>query len=167
MMRYVATVGGVEREFDVERTEQGVYRIALDGRQFEVDLRRVGSSSFSAIIGTETYDFEVVRDGGELVVTSRRGTVRVAITDEVRRAAVRAHRPEAAGRAEIRAMMPGRVVTLLVQEGERVEIGQGVVVVEAMKMENEVRAPRSGVVASIKVACGQAVEKGELLAIIE
>jgi biotin carboxyl carrier protein len=67
----------------------------------------------------------------------------------------------------IEAVMPGRVVRLLVEEGQEVEAGQGVLVLEAMKMENEVAAPRAGTVSTVKVAQGETVETGQLLAVVE
>ncbi|MGH7905997.1 MAG: biotin/lipoyl-containing protein, partial [Candidatus Binataceae bacterium] len=68
---------------------------------------------------------------------------------------------------ELRAMMPGRVVSVLIEPGEVVEAGQGLVVVEAMKMENELRSPKPGKIAAVKVVAGQTVEKNDLLVIIE
>jgi biotin carboxyl carrier protein len=71
------------------------------------------------------------------------------------------------GTAEITAPMPGKVVRVLVEAGEEVEAGAGLVVVEAMKMQNEMKSPRAGAVVSIKVAAGDTVEAGTLLAVIE
>jgi biotin carboxyl carrier protein len=72
-----------------------------------------------------------------------------------------------AGSPDVRAAMPGKVVAVLVEVGATVERGQGLLVIEAMKMENEIAAPRAGRVASIRVKPGQAVEAGEVLAVIE
>jgi biotin carboxyl carrier protein len=72
-----------------------------------------------------------------------------------------------AGDREIRAVMPGKVVAVLVEEGATVEQGDGILVIEAMKMENEIQASRSGTVTKMAVAPGQAVESGELLAVID
>ena len=63
--------------------------------------------------------------------------------------------------------MPGRVVNLLVAAGDEVTANQGVIIVEAMKMENELKSPKAGKVVEVKVAAGQTVEKGELLLVIE
>lgn len=71
------------------------------------------------------------------------------------------------GTAEITAPMPGKVVRVLVEAGEEVEAGAGLVVVEAMKMQNEMKSPRAGAVVSIKVSAGDTVEAGTLLAVIE
>jgi biotin carboxyl carrier protein len=71
------------------------------------------------------------------------------------------------GSAEITAPMPGKVVRVLVEAGQAVEAGAGLVVVEAMKMQNELKAPRAGAVVSIDVAAGDTVEAGAILAVIE
>ena len=71
------------------------------------------------------------------------------------------------GSAEITAQMPGKVVRVLVEAGQEVEAGAGLVVVEAMKMQNEMKSPRAGAVVSIKVSAGDTVEAGTLLAVIE
>jgi biotin carboxyl carrier protein len=71
------------------------------------------------------------------------------------------------GPTEVRAVMPGKIVALLAAEGDPVEAGQGLLVVEAMKMENEITAPRAGRMSSIKVKQGEAVDSGALLLILE
>jgi len=92
-------------------------------------------------------------------------THRIRLLDE---RALRARgRAVGAGDREVRAIMPGKVVAVLVEVGATVEPGQGLLVIEAMKMENEVPAPRAGTVKELRVQPGQAVEAGELLAIVE
>jgi biotin carboxyl carrier protein len=101
------------------------------------------------------------------LLISRHGVNRVALVDKSRR---RLHAPGErviTGRVELKAMMPGRVVNVLVNAGDEVAADQGIVVVEAMKMENELKTPKAGKVTEIKVSVGQAVEKGEILAVIE
>jgi biotin carboxyl carrier protein len=168
-MRYFASLDGAEREFEIERLgTDGAYRVRLGDQQFDLDLCRVGASSFSILIGRRSFYFEVICAGDELVIASRDGVARIELTDPARRASagatVRAHQQ---GRAELRAMMPGRVVNVMVKAGDEVATGAGVLVVEAMKMENELKAPKSGKVIEVKVAAGQTVEKNDLLVIIE
>jgi len=91
----------------------------------------------------------------------------VTLLDRSRRASIRNKAREMSGRAELKAMMPGRVINVLVAAGDQVEAGQGVLIVEAMKMENELKSPKSGKVIEVKVTAGQTVEKGELLLVIE
>ncbi|HUY19610.1 MAG TPA: acetyl-CoA carboxylase biotin carboxyl carrier protein subunit [Candidatus Binataceae bacterium] len=167
-MRYIANLAGAAHEFEVEPLgADGGYRLRLGDQHYDLDVRRVGASSFSILIGTRSFDFEVLREGDELVIASRDGVARVALTDPRRRAPSAAARAHQSGRAELRAMMPGRVVNVMVAAGDEVEAGAGVLVVEAMKMENELRAPKSGKVIEVKVTAGQTVEKNDLLVIIE
>jgi pyruvate carboxylase len=167
-MRYVATLEGAEHELEIEEIASDAYAIQIGERRFEADLRRVGPASFSVLIGTRSFDLDVARDGDELVVASRVGSTRLMLIDAARRALrAGARRREVSGRAEIKAAMPGRVVNVLVAPGDEVKADQGVVVVEAMKMENEVRSPKDGKVVEVKVVAGQTVERGELMVVIE
>jgi biotin carboxyl carrier protein len=166
-MRYVATVEGVEHQIEVEEVSKELYRLRFDGHEFAADLRRVGATSFSVIVDSRCFDLEVVRDGGEVIVASREGRARIAISDGLARPGRRAVSPRQAGKAEVKAMMPGKVVAVLVSPGDEVAAGQGVVTVEAMKMENELKSPTSGKVAEVRVSAGTNVEKGNVLVIIE
>jgi biotin carboxyl carrier protein len=166
-MRYVATIEGNEQELEIEELTGHSLRLTLGDAQFEADIRQTGHSSFSILVGDRAFDFEVARQGDEMVVGSRGLATRVTLQDSARRARRAAARAQTAGRAEIKSMMPGRVVNLLVKVGDDVAAQQGVVVIEAMKMENELKSPKAGKVTEIKVAAGQTVEKGELLLIIE
>lgn len=166
-MRYVATLEGVEREVEIEELTADSLRLTLDGTRHEADVRRTGHGSFSILIGDRSFDFEVVRQNDELVVASRGIATRLTLQDAARRARRMATREQAGGRAELKAMMPGRVVNLLVKVGDEVAPQQGIIVVEAMKMENELKSPKAGKVTDIKVAPGQTVEKGALLVVID
>jgi biotin carboxyl carrier protein len=167
-MRYVATLEGEEHEIEVEELSADSFAIRFGTHRFEADLRKVGPASFSVIVENRSYDFDVVRDGEETVVASRTGSKRLTLIDSARRAAHgTARRREVTGRVEIKATMPGRVVSVLVAPGDEVKEGQGIVVVEAMKLENELKSPKAGKVQEVKVVAGQTVEKGELMIVIE
>jgi biotin carboxyl carrier protein len=165
--RIVATIDGVEQELEIEELSGHALRFAIGAQTFDVDYRFSRDSAISILVGKRIFDFEVSRHSEDLLVTSRGTSVRVNIVDAARRVRGGGARTHADGRAEIKAMMPGRVVNVLVKVGEEVSAHQGVVVVEAMKMENEVKSPKAGRVAEIKIAAGQTVEKGALLVIIE
>jgi biotin carboxyl carrier protein len=166
-MRYVATLGGTEHEVEVEELTPESFAISLGTDRFEADLRRVGPASFSVLVGSRSFDFDVVRDDEEIVVTSRHGSTRLSVVDSARRATRGGHKREQKGPAQIKAQMPGRIVNVLVKAGDEVKAGQGVVIVEAMKMENEVKTPKAGKVVEVKVVAGQTVEKGALMIVIE
>jgi len=165
-MHYIATLDGAEHELEIEELAAGFYLVRLGTQEVKIELRKVGPASYSMLVNDRSFDLEVSRDGDQLIVASRGGLNRVTLMDRTRRAALAAARP-VSGRAELKAMMPGRVVQVLVGPGDEVTADQAVLVVEAMKMENELKAPKTGRVLEVNVAVGRTVEKGEVLLVIE
>ena len=162
--RFTALVGDAARSVEVVPLGDGRYEVSIDGTVRTVDSRRTGASGFSLLIDHAMTEVSVVARGDTYLVDLGGRAHRVHLLD-ARRA-----RPEGAagaGQREVRAAMPGKVVAVLVEEGAAVTRGQGLFVIEAMKMENEVVAPRDGTVQEIRVKPGQAVEAGELLAVVE
>ncbi|HSJ59006.1 MAG TPA: acetyl-CoA carboxylase biotin carboxyl carrier protein subunit [Anaerolineae bacterium] len=160
-MKYVATVEG--REYEIELTDAGVL---VDGVLHDVDLQAIdGGFHYSLLVGPCSHELFVERCEDVCLVGLRGRRYHVKVEDErerrsgVRSPAVR----DAAGRAEVVSPMPGMVVAVLVEEGQQVITGQGLVIVEAMKMENEIRTPVNGVVESVAVAAGQGVAQNDLL----
>ncbi|MFB3827288.1 MAG: biotin/lipoyl-containing protein [Bryobacteraceae bacterium] len=136
---------GRERIADVRAAEPGVYTAILEGRSYEARVERTHSG---AVVFIDGHRFELeVRD-------PRRWDRRTGAAG-------------LAGRQTVAAPMPGRVVRVLVRAGDAVEAGQGLLVVEAMKMQNEMRSPKAGRVVSIAAAEGATVAAGEALAIVE
>ncbi len=167
-MRYLAMLAEREHEIEVEELSAGNFEIRFGAHRFEADLRKVGPEAFSVIVNGRSFDFDVARDGEEIVVASRAGATRLTLVDAARRRRKAASSGrEVSGRAEIKAAMPGRVVNVLVAAGDTVKSGAGVVTIEAMKMENELKSPKNGKVIEVRVVAGQTVEKGELLIVIE
>lgn len=186
-MRYVATIG--EQTYTIGLREDGHQREAtLGDNRVTVDWRPVGGAALSAgtddadqaghyslLLGAQSYDVFVQPvpadddDGTSRVfeVHVRGHVYRVRLADERARAlASLTGGAHASGDANIRAPMPGLVSNLLVEEGAEVQRGQAVVVLEAMKMENDLPAPRAGIVKRLRVSKGQAVNQGDLLAVI-
>lgn len=188
-MRYVATMG--ERQHTVVLEENGHERhVELNGRELHVDWRTVGAGQsalaaaqeqvaehFSVLAGDHSYEayVRVVDDpdagegsGGlsfEVTIAGRPYVVRVR--DERSQALARiAGGAHVAGDAAIRAPMPGLVSNVIAAEGDEVKRGQTIVVLEAMKMENDLTAPRAGIVKALRVTKGQTVNQGETLAIV-
>ena len=168
-MRFVATIDGAEHQLEVEELGAHALRVKVGDQQFDLDVHSAGRAAFSILIGNRAFDLGVVRDGDDLVVASRGTATRVTLIDMARRSrhTGAGARPLAAGKAQLKAMMPGRVINVLVKVGDEVAHLQGLVVVEAMKMENELKSPKAGKVTEIKVAPGQTVEKGDLLVVVE
>jgi biotin carboxyl carrier protein len=164
--RFTALVGDASHAVEILALDDGRWRVSIDGRVRVVDSRQTGSGTFSLLIDHATADVSVTSRGEEFQVAVDGQTHRLRLLDE--RAMRRRERAGAAdGGRELRAAMPGKVAAVLVEVGATVERGQGIVVIEAMKMENEIAAPRAGTVQELRVKPGQAVEAGEILAIIE
>ena len=177
-MTFEVEVGGRTFTVAVERTDRpGRLRVALDGVQRLIDVSRTGDFGLSLLdMGTVplekgtvplSTDVQIVPGGGhgELLVGLRGRTIDVTVNG--RRSAHAEGPLHGHGQVTIVAPMPGRVVRVLVAAGDPVDVRQPVVVVEAMKMENELRAPRAGHVREIAVAPGTSVEAGRVLAVIE
>lgn len=170
-MTFEIEVGGRTRTVAVEKAGGGTYRIAVDGRSQELDAARTGRYGLSLLERGSglTREVQVTPSStrGELLVTI--GGRAVVVTVNGRRSGRGG--PDAGGGAHgeqaITAPMPGRVVRVLVAPGDEVAVRQPVVVVEAMKMENELRSPKAGRVKDVSVGPGTSVEAGRVLVVIE
>jgi biotin carboxyl carrier protein len=150
-------VDGVERAVELERVEDGTWLVRVGGEQTLVHADSEGTAGRLGL--------SIKRPGGDPVVLS--AAVTEARSARVAALARQARGAATAGPATVRSPMPGRIVKVLVRAGERIAAGQAVVVVEAMKMENELRAPRAGTVREIRCAEGTAVEAGQDLVVVE
>ena len=161
-MRYHVTIG--ERVFEIDLGPEGV---RTDGRPVEVSLEHGGGSPVRGLI-VDGRSHRLVAErkaDGRWRIALRGSAATVDVVDErtkvIRQMARRGTKP--AGPAPIVAPMPGMVVKVEVSEGDRVEAGQGVAIVDAMKMENERRATGPGRVSRVHVRQGDAVEKDQVL----
>lgn len=144
--RYRVTVGGRALAIDFEDLGRGFANLLIDGRSHEVGAERLADGSFDVQLDGATHHVELHGAARGLAAGARRG---------------------ASGAARVTAPMPGKIVRLLVESGSEVAAGQGLVVMEAMKMENELRSPRAGRVKELPAREGQTVEMGALLAVVE
>ena len=167
-MAYIASSGGGEHRLDVRQDREGI-RVHLDDREFLVDLLQVDPGLYSLLIGGRSFEIDLLELQDALMVLVDGQPFRVEIQDEQeRRLRAAAGKGEAkAGKRVVAAPMPGKVVKLLVRPGDAVKAGDGVIVVEAMKMENELKAPVAGMVKEIRVEEGKAVSGGDVLVVIE
>jgi biotin carboxyl carrier protein len=164
-MRFDATSGGRTARVEVRAKGAG-YTVLLDGRALEVEVERVDGPWWTVLVDGRRLEAGVLRRPEGWLVDVGSGARDVAVEDAASAGA--GPRPRvSAGPAKVAAPMPGRIVRVLVAKGDAVRAGQGLVVMEAMKMENEIRAPRDGRVREVAVAERQAVETGALLASLE
>ena len=162
---FQTTEGDQTRTIVVVPREDGRYEVTIDGTTRMVDARATGAHTLSLLLDGAQHEVHLAAKAETWTVLTNGLAHRVTLFDErARRAGRSAQGP---GDKEIRAIMPGKVVALLVEVGHHVEQGQGMLVIEAMKMENEIGAPRGGKIKSIEVKPGQPVETGARLLVLE
>jgi len=172
-MRYLARIGSEDFSLEVVGHGSGRYTVRLNGEAREVETRGAGGAVALSVDG-RLWDASISREGSADGVNGDRSYgvtlgeryYPVRILDPLRQAAA-SSAPRQSGRADIRSTMPGRIAAVLVREGQSIAAGQGVVVVEAMKMENEITSPKDGTIRAIAVNAGDAVEAGALLVTVD
>lgn len=160
-MRYAVTVG--EQTFDIEVDGDAV---RIDGKETPASLVGIPSTPLrQLVLGSRSRTLAVLREGETWLVQWAGERVAVTVLDERSRRlqAMAAKHGSSGGGAVVRAPMPGLVLRVEVEVGQHVTAGTGLLVLEAMKMENEIAAPTAGVVTGIRVGAGEAVEKGVAL----
>jgi glutaconyl-CoA/methylmalonyl-CoA decarboxylase subunit gamma len=165
--RYTVTVAGKARTVEVEDLDGGRQRVVVDGQERVLEAR-IEAGAVSWLDGTRLRQAFV--DGAlpkpTVTVRGKAMTVEVAPARSFALSQVVREAPKATGPLTVRAPIPGRVVRVLVKAGEKVAAGKGLAVIEAMKMENEIKAPRDGTVAEVQCAEGAAVETGHPLFVL-
>lgn len=166
-MKLQAELDGTKHEIDIKR-DGGKVTASVDGREYSLDVSQPEPGLYVLRDGAakSVAHISVTGDGRSMVSIDGR-TVEVALSDPKRLRSSGSGSDTADGVAEIKTAMPGKVVRVLVAEGDAVAKGDGVIVVEAMKMQNEMKSPKDGAVTSIKVAEGDTVEAGALLLTVE
>jgi biotin carboxyl carrier protein len=166
-MRFEVLINSSRRVVELEREAKG-WRISLDGEPADADVAEIAPDTFSVLLNGKSYEIRVASNpSGTLTLQTGRHELTAEVTDPRAWRGRRHGALEAEGRQQILAPMPGKIVRVLVQAGEKVQAGQGLLVVEAMKMQNEIRSPKSGTVERLLVKEGQPVNAGEILAWID
>lgn len=166
-MKYFVNVNGHDHEVDLKE-RLGELIVEVDGELMELDYEEVDTlGQVLAIVGGTSFGVSIEGDSTKAGITIAGHFYDVEIEDERERAAHAASRAAGAGGGNVKSVMPGIVVSLLVGAGETVEEGQPLLVLEAMKMQNEIAAPVGGVVKHIHVGEGEAVSAGAKLVEIE
>ncbi len=170
MSTYAALLDGGRREATVLVTQQGpgLYEVRIGDRVHVVDAFKHDYGTLSLIVDTPSYTATLDERGAKVHVRVKDSVFPLEILDERRLRMRRASaRFTVAGRQTITSPIPGRIVKVLVAPGDEVRRGQGLVVVEAMKMENELKSPKDGKVVEVFVREGQAVEGNARLCAVE
>jgi biotin carboxyl carrier protein len=144
---YEVTIDGRTVHVDAARSGRTIYSIIEDGKQFEVIVDESGARGFDVLVGGQLLHLQAFDERSRLLAATAKAT--------------------ASGPQRVESEMPGKVVKIAAPVGSAVAEGQGVVILEAMKMENEIKSPIDGVVKEMGVTEGQTVESGALLFVVE
>ena len=149
------------------RWEEGKDTVFVSGKEVSCDWVRLPDGRYSIVVDGRVFDMTAELSGEACLVTGNAGTFHLRISDPRGPTSQRAAEVGAPGLQRLVAEMPGKVLRVLVKPGDTVAYDQGLLVIEAMKMQNEIRAPKSGVVKEIAVSEGRAVSSGDFLVSLE
>ncbi|MBV9887346.1 MAG: biotin/lipoyl-binding protein [Acidobacteria bacterium] len=166
-MKYDVRISGKTRTVELKR-DGTRWHIALDGAQTGADAIEIAPGIFSILLNGESHEIRVAPNpDGSLTLHDGPREFNAEVADPRTWRGRKHGAVEAEGRQQIVAPMPGKVIRLLVKPGDKVEAGQGLLVVEAMKMQNEVKSPKTGTVEKLLAKESQAVNAGDILAWID
>ena len=167
-MKLHATINDYQTDIQIE-DDGGLVKAEIGGRRYELDVHESGANGYQIISNGQVFDCRVEgRPESGLPIEATVGTTpfTVTLTDPRRlssAASASAHGDDA---ARIVAPMPGKVARVLVEVGSQVEAGDGIIVIEAMKMQNEMKSPKAGTVIALNVQTGATVNGGDVLAVV-
>ena len=165
-MIYEVRVDGKPHRLELERAE-GAWKCRLDGREISVDAVLARPDVLSMLVDGHSYEIKREQTATDLQLWVGSTRFEVELRDPRSLRSRRDGPGNASGPRKLVAPMPGKIVRLLVAEKSEVEAGQGVVVVEAMKMQNEIKSPKKGIVQKVLAVQGANVNAGDILAIVE
>ena len=165
-MKYITTIGG--REFEVELIDDD--HVIVNGVTYAVDFNSIGNQPvYSMIVDGNSYEAYVYPDdeGWQVLLHGRLFPTTVEDEREKRLRAASGGAVAQRGEFHLKAPMPGLVVAIPVEEGQAIEKGDVLVILESMKMQNELKAPRGGVISRVRVAKGDSVDQRQTLLSVE
>lgn len=167
-MKLFAEHEGEQHEIEIKTDGLKVYA-RIGEREYEVEAREVEPNTYLFNLGGKIFECYVAPKNAAGVNRVRQGTITfdLKLSDPKRLRGAQAFGGAAEGTAQIVTQMPGKVVRVVVEQGAEVKQGDSVIVVEAMKMQNEMKAPKDGVVKEIRAEAGATVNAGDVLAVIE
>ena len=172
--QYFATVDGFEEEIVVDLTENAPsqYNVVIDEKEYAVDFEQINDTIYSVIIDGRSYAIDMTEKGDNFSVIADGDHYDIEILDEMKRLMKLRTSSSVEGRQVIEAQMPGYIWKMLKEEGDEVKAGEPIMILVAMKMENEIKSPKDGVIQEIFVKASEdpnesTVAIGDKLAIVE
>jgi biotin carboxyl carrier protein len=165
-MTYEISIDGKNHHLELNQQE-GRWQCVLDGESVEVDAVVARPNVLSVIIGGQAFEVKRESTASDMHLWVKSARFAVDVRDPRSLRSRRAKGGSIEGPQKMLAPMPGKIVRVIAAAGTEVEAGQGVLVIEAMKMQNELKSPKKGTVKQVLVAEGTSVTAGEVLAIVE
>jgi biotin carboxyl carrier protein len=166
-VKYEVLLDGKTRVVELSRVDD-TWKVLLDGKELDANVAEVAPNTFSVLLNGQSHQIRIApRADGTLILHTGLAEYHADVSDPRVWRGRKHGALQAEGRQQVTAAMPGKVVRVLVREGDVVETGQGLLVVEAMKMQNEIRSPKNGRVEKLLAKEGQAVNAGDVLAWVE
>ena len=159
-MKYVTVIN--DQQFEIEIDNDGI--VLVDGEVRDVDFLNLGGSLYSLITENKSFEAVIDDDEGKIAVMMRGRLFEAQVLDERAVLLMQRRGGQPTGSGEVHAPMPGLIVDITVESGQVVKQGDTLIILESMKMQNELKSPVEGVVRTIHVEAGQAVDKNDLLA---
>lgn len=163
MRRIVLNVRGNQKVLEISKKGEGIYWAKVNENEYRVKITPVDREIFLLEIDGKIFDCFVYENKNGYVVFLNGETVEVEPTSSL----LRGGKLEKKGRVEVKARMPGRVKKILAKVGDNVQKDKGVITIEAMKMENEIKSPKDGVLKELNVKEGMTLEVGTILFVVE
>lgn len=158
-MKLTTILNGKERNIEIIRTNSSQFQVIVDGESHDVDAQLCSADLLSVLIDNCSYDISFSRHDTTINLNFRNRYFSIDVMDERRlRVCQIQSQLDFSGPEIIKTAMPGRIVKLMVEEGQKVEADTGVIIIEAMKMENEIRCRNRGTIKKIHVQADQTVE---------
>ena len=165
-MKYTVVIDGQQMEIDLVHSGPANIEAEIEGRKYMLDAKVVETGVYWFNWNNRSIEVSVTPNGNGYVVSVQGRRVAVEIVD-TRTVGRKTTQLGHEGTVQVRAPMPGKVVKVLVNEGAEVQANQGILVMEAMKMQNEIKSPKKGIVTRLVVKEGAPVNAGDLLAVVE
>lgn len=167
-MPYIAEIDGKEHRIEIEKNEKNLYSIIIGDKKYNVDVVHSEHSIYSLILNGKSYEIDLdAKDGVYNILIKGEHYVVNVINEKKKELRTKSREHTVEGKQSIITEMPGKVVKILAQKGQEVKRNQGLIVIEAMKMENELKSPKDGKVIEINTSEGETVESGITLMVIE
>lgn len=162
-MKLFAELNNEKHEIEIKREDEKVFA-KVDEREYVLEASEVEPNVYLLKFNNQIFQIYVAPNG---IVNLKNHQLEIKIIDPKRLRGSGSSDADADGTAEIKTAMPGKLVRILVEVGANIKHGEGVIVVEAMKMQNEMKSPKDGIVKEIRFSEGDTVNAGDVLAIIE